>query len=480
MTFKHDLSSSEVLRSLQKVAQQKGLLKPEPLHKTAAPKSTTNLVPSDSLLDNVLKLCTGLRQRGFTKQAEDLEANLSSYKKAQTLYQTTPEKGEDVIEFAHPEGSHQLEGIDAKNDGAVFEDILDRMAKTLQVIEKKPTGKLTEAQQAIKSVKQVMGASFLAKKAGAGNIELPMPVSSGGGWSKLLGMLGRAGAAEVGGSASATGIGALAPLGAFTAAIAIGAIGGAIYGNHLFDFYLAPDEIGKAGQNLIDITTKSLTYYSGDDAKFSVPIQKALADLEASFDDVKKNYSAITNVRSNPSLDSLSMLKQLDDAIWTSNKAAQSIWSWTQAFKDEAWYRKSPIFNIYESVVALAANYMNRSRNISALIDKFVSDANANLQVKLQQQSVAQGGSATQQLLQRYTDLLAQIDSMEAIIKANRPQDQAAQIAYLEGAKKYITGERDEFKALDPKTKDSVITPYSNRLNDAVSKIEAFKTKKLA
>jgi len=163
MTFKHvKFEDSPVMRSLERVAQQKGLVKADSLQKTAvAKKIVSNLVPTESLLDNVLRLCVGLRERGFDKQAEDLETHLSNYKKAQTLYETSPEKGEDVIEFAHPEGSHKLEGVDAKDDGAVFEDILDQMAKSIEMVNKKPTGKLSEAQKAIQAVKVTLGAAPL-------------------------------------------------------------------------------------------------------------------------------------------------------------------------------------------------------------------------------------------------------------------------------------------------------------------------------
>src|ERR1700677_2692113 len=108
MTYKHtDFNSSPIMRSLQKVAQEKGMIKPEqPFNKMAAIKKI-DLTPTTSLMDNVLKLCAGLRERGFDKQANELEINLVNYKMAQTLYETSPEKGEDVIHAAHPKGSHK-------------------------------------------------------------------------------------------------------------------------------------------------------------------------------------------------------------------------------------------------------------------------------------------------------------------------------------------------------------------------------------
>ena len=154
MTFKHvKFEDSPIMRSLEKVAQEKGLIKAQPLTKTAAVKKA-NLTPTTNLTDNVLKLCAGLREQGFEKQAKDLEYNLIAFKQAQTLYEAFPEKGEDLVERAHPEGSHKLEDVDS--DEAVFEDILDQMAKSLKVVEKKPTGKLSSA-QGINAVRTVLG-----------------------------------------------------------------------------------------------------------------------------------------------------------------------------------------------------------------------------------------------------------------------------------------------------------------------------------
>lgn len=160
MTFKHTkFEDSPIMRSLERVAQEKGLIKTQPLNKTAAAKKI-DLTPTINLLDNVLKLCAGLRERGFEKQANDLEVYLINYKKAQTLYETFPEKGEDLIHAAHPKGSHKLEGIDAADEGSVVEDILDQYAKSLEMVNKRPTGKLSSA-EAIKAVKVTLGATPL-------------------------------------------------------------------------------------------------------------------------------------------------------------------------------------------------------------------------------------------------------------------------------------------------------------------------------
>ena len=126
------------MRSLVRVFQEKGLLKDEPIQKTAAPKF--DLTPSGDLIDNLMKLCSGLRRSGFEKQAEELEGKFIQYKRANSLYNISGEDGEDLVHAAHPNGSHKMENIDS--DEATFEDILDKHLKTLNVVNKQPTGKL--------------------------------------------------------------------------------------------------------------------------------------------------------------------------------------------------------------------------------------------------------------------------------------------------------------------------------------------------
>lgn len=152
MTFKHSkFEDSVTMRSLERIAKANGWVKPEPITKSA---SGVDLTPSISLVENVLKLCAGLRQAGFEKYAGELESKLLSYKQAQTLYEVSKEKGEDLVDAAHPKGSHKLENVEG--DEAVFETIVDRHMKMLEKIEKMPTGKLASSRDVIGAVKVVL------------------------------------------------------------------------------------------------------------------------------------------------------------------------------------------------------------------------------------------------------------------------------------------------------------------------------------
>lgn len=158
MTFKHvKFEDSPTMRALEKVAKEKGLVKDEPLKKTASVPKKPDYTPSNNLMENVLKLCAGLRKQGLVKEASELETNFLNYKQAQTLYETSKEKGEDLVQAAHPKGSHKLEGVEGNE--AVVEDILEQHMKHIQMVEKKPTGKLSTA-QAIRKVKVALGISL--------------------------------------------------------------------------------------------------------------------------------------------------------------------------------------------------------------------------------------------------------------------------------------------------------------------------------
>lgn len=154
MTFKHTKFDSPTLRALEKIAVEKGLVKPEPLQKKAAVTKKADYTPSVNLMENIFKLCAGLRDNGLKKEADEIETNYLNYKRAQTLYETSKETGEDLVHDAHPKGSHKLEGVEGNE--AVVEDILDQHLKIVEMVSKKPTGKLSTA-QIISEVKRSLG-----------------------------------------------------------------------------------------------------------------------------------------------------------------------------------------------------------------------------------------------------------------------------------------------------------------------------------
>jgi hypothetical protein len=146
MTFKHsDFDDSSVMRSLVKVAAEKGWLPASNIAKTAAnEKAQIDFHPSENLFANILKLCQGLRTLGLEKYADDLEVKYLNFKQANTLYNVSGEDGDDLLHSAHPKGSHKL--VDVEGKEATVEDLLDKHLQFLGVVNKKPNGKLANHQ----------------------------------------------------------------------------------------------------------------------------------------------------------------------------------------------------------------------------------------------------------------------------------------------------------------------------------------------
>lgn len=156
MTFKHiKFEDSFTMRSLERIAKEKHLI--ANTIKNAKVEHRIDLSTSLNLTDNILKLCNGLKQVGMDKYADDLENNFLNYKKAHTLYETSKESGEDLINAAHPQGSHRINDIEGD---AIIETIIDQHLAHLKMIEKKPTGKLSSS-QIINQVKLAMNVPMI-------------------------------------------------------------------------------------------------------------------------------------------------------------------------------------------------------------------------------------------------------------------------------------------------------------------------------
>jgi hypothetical protein len=154
MTFKHvKFEDSVTMRSLERVARDKGWLPPVKSLSKIASLNETDLSISVNLTENIMKLCSGLRASGLDKYADDVESKFMSYKSAQTLYETSKEKDEDLVDAAHPKGSHKLTDMDGDN---VIETIIDQHLAGIKLTEKKPTGKLASNKDILRSVKIVL------------------------------------------------------------------------------------------------------------------------------------------------------------------------------------------------------------------------------------------------------------------------------------------------------------------------------------
>lgn len=106
------------------------------------PKNTekkAEKVAEPTLTELILKLSDSLRERNMGKAANEIEQKFIIYKQADThLYRAHDEDGEDLIDFAHPKGDHNVE------DGELgdVETIVSKHKKIIEVVQKNPTGKL--------------------------------------------------------------------------------------------------------------------------------------------------------------------------------------------------------------------------------------------------------------------------------------------------------------------------------------------------
>lgn len=147
MTFKSiDFFESPVMRSLEKIAVKNGLVKNDPLDKYAKAEKKFDLTPSKNLDENILKFCAALRKEGYDKLALEVEQNFVLYKQAESEYSK-------ILNEAHPDGSHDLEGVLGDNE---IEDLLAQHSKILNVVNKKPTGKTASSKDLINAVKIVL------------------------------------------------------------------------------------------------------------------------------------------------------------------------------------------------------------------------------------------------------------------------------------------------------------------------------------
>lgn len=144
MTFKSiDFFESPVMRSLEKIAVKNGLVKNDPLDKYAKAEKKFDLTPSKNLDENILKFCAALRKEGYEKLALEVEQNFVLYKQAESEYSK-------ILNEAHPDGSHDLEGVLGDNE---IEDLLAQHSKILNVVNKKPTGKTASSKDLINATK---------------------------------------------------------------------------------------------------------------------------------------------------------------------------------------------------------------------------------------------------------------------------------------------------------------------------------------
>lgn len=131
------------------------------LSNTAPPKSSLPLATQDeinavpSFTEKLLTLTSKLRSSGFSTYASSLESKFLTLKKAAAqdsdlLYRAHTETGEDLIEFAHPDGDTEM--APASDHLGDVETQLSQHKKILEVIQKDPSKKKVSKAQAAQPI----------------------------------------------------------------------------------------------------------------------------------------------------------------------------------------------------------------------------------------------------------------------------------------------------------------------------------------
>lgn len=149
--YTDNLYASEVYRELERTAVRKGHFKPteeqqikiasQQVQQKEAINKPIDATPSDDLVQDVARLAYAMRRKGYVAQADDLEQKLVIFKKAEnSLYDVTPEKNKDFIQFGHRDGDVEI--IEGSGDLGTIETIESLADKIKAVTLKQPTGKL--------------------------------------------------------------------------------------------------------------------------------------------------------------------------------------------------------------------------------------------------------------------------------------------------------------------------------------------------
>ena len=163
MTLKHiGFLDSPTMRELARQAVKNGTVKPPALSEIVKEAQST-YEPSDDLFTDLVRLASGLRDRGYANEAAALEQKIFAFKKAK-------DSGEDFLDKAHPEGDTKMG--DAQDGLGEVETQITQHQKILEMVNKQPTGKqAAQANGLLQAVAYVLKTSQQAKLTNIEDVE---------------------------------------------------------------------------------------------------------------------------------------------------------------------------------------------------------------------------------------------------------------------------------------------------------------------
>lgn len=130
MTYKYiKFTDSQTMRSLEKVAIDKGWIKPKEIVKEAS--IDEKILVSENMDENFANLIIGLKKAGFKDLSNELQHNFIEYKKAESkLYDLENNPGEDLINKAHPGKSPNI----GKGELSLIESLYEQHEKMMDAV----------------------------------------------------------------------------------------------------------------------------------------------------------------------------------------------------------------------------------------------------------------------------------------------------------------------------------------------------------
>lgn len=497
MSLKHlKFEDSFTMRSLEKLAISKGMIKPDAVVKNASQSQLgQDLEPTKDLVQNILKLCDGLRASGFEKQADALEFKFVQFKKeANELYNTSKEVGEDLVDAAHPKGSYKLEGVAGD---ATVETIIDQKKKIQDIVNKKPTGKLANNKDIIKAVKLSLGIVTelveAAPKSPAFYTRIFQALSSAPGTiAGAIPNFTAALSAPVGGT-GATGAAATSVGVAGTAVIAIplAVIGGGLLGSKLFDNAFYAIGLKEAYDKCISESDDVLKLISG---KQAIDLKR----LKENFAEAMDLSAKMSANAKEPKIGDVIMMKSYVDRLQNAMDAAASLMSWargkrtntenikpgTSVSDDGIWSKLKAVIPVTDAsdlqdLELTAGNFINVASKAKFetqdTINSVISAVQEKANAEVKQQVAVKGGDSAVNLDKNYNDILANIGRWRGKIKAKRLENASTLNIWLSTVENAIKEEQKEFAS--NKDKSFVAKDYQDRLSKVLPKIKAFEDK---
>ena len=167
MTLKHvDFYDSEVMRSLAKVASDKGMVTPKK-QEVVKQAAKASFDPTDDLYLNIVRLSEGLRSKGFNKEANSLDEKLARLKRAE---KDLKDAGEEMMDEAHPEGDVKV----GPSEFGIMYTHPSASKKIQEIVKKQPTGKYASAKLSKKAQQKTADIAKQVVEAFVDNLYVPV------------------------------------------------------------------------------------------------------------------------------------------------------------------------------------------------------------------------------------------------------------------------------------------------------------------